>query len=550
MMKTYLAPPSIALARNIRKYGAIAALAIGVIAVILLAQSQRPPSAQASGAASQQCVSPPGNIVRNGSFETPAGADLSVYIAPNSFEGWVVSSGSIDIVRAWQDADGEQSLDLAGYAPGVIYQDLCTVPGASYQLSFAMAGNPYNEPSQKVMEVWWDDQLVDSPTFDITGHTETSMGWQHHTYTIQAISSTTRLLFKDAYQGPSFSGPVLDAIGVLAGPPGPLPTATSTPGPINPCPAPPGNIVRNGSFETPAGADLSVYIAPNSFEGWVVSSGSIDIVRAWQDVDGEQTLDLAGYAPGVIYQDLCTVPGASYRLSFALAGNPSPGDPPTVKTMEVWWGDQLIDSPTFDITGHTGASMGWITPTYALEAISSTTRLLFKDAYPGDSLGGPALDAIVVLADPALPTPTLTPQATATVSVAQNAVAYAPLIKKSAAEFPIAINDQAIAVHAVGSLGEVYYSTILVLPGVLPSSGHYYLSASPESVAPIKVDDELVVVLDGQDAYRLFLTYPRTVEVPPAEIARWAAADSIRVEFRDRYGSVVGSSPVWLIWQP
>jgi hypothetical protein len=231
--------------------------------------------------------------------------------------------------------------------------------------------------------------------------------------------------------------------------------------------------------------------------------------------------------------------------------------------MEVWWGDQLVDSPTFDITGHTGASMGWITPTYALEAISSTTRLLFKDIYPGESLGGPALDAIVVLADPPLPTPTAvptptltplaptaTPLATATVAAAQNAVVYAPLIRKAEAEFPIAINDQAIAVHPIGALGEVYYSMTLVLPGALPSSGHYYLSASPESVAPIKVDDELVVVLDGQDAYRLFLTYPRTVEVPPAEIARWAAADSLRVEFRDRYGSVVGSSPVWLIWQP
>jgi choice-of-anchor C domain-containing protein len=383
MMKTYLAPASTALARNIRKYGAISALAIGVIAVILLAQSQRPPSAQASGAASQQCVSPPGNMVRNGSFETPAGADLSVYIAPTSFEGWVVPSGSIDIVRGWQDADGEQSLDLAGYAPGVIYQDLCTMPGVSYQLSFAMAGNPSpgDPPTIKTMEVWWDDQLVDSPTFDITGHTGTSMGWQNHTYTVQAISSTTRLMFKDAYQGQSLGGPALDAVGVLANSPVPTPTVTAAP---------------------------------------------------------------------------------------------------------------------------------TLTPT----------------------------------------APTLTPLATATAPAAQNAVVYAPLIRKSEAKFPIAINDQAIAVRPIGALGEVYYSATLVLPRVLPSTGNYYLSASPDSVAPIKVDDELVVVLDGQDTYRLFLTYPRTVEVLPAEIARWAAADSIRVEFRDRYGSVVGSSPVWLIWRP
>jgi hypothetical protein len=39
------------------------------------------------------------------------------------------------------------------------------------------------------------------------------------------------------------------------------------------------------------------------------------------------------------------------------------------------------------------------------------------------------------------------------------------------------------------------------------------------------------------------------VEVPRAEITQWLGQNVV-VSFRDKYGSVVGSTPVWLIWAP
>jgi hypothetical protein len=36
---------------------------------------------------------------------------------------------------------------------------------------------------------------VDTPSFDVTGHTVTDMGWMYHTYDLTAESSVTRLQF-------------------------------------------------------------------------------------------------------------------------------------------------------------------------------------------------------------------------------------------------------------------------------------------------------------------------------------------------------------------
>jgi choice-of-anchor C domain-containing protein len=339
---------------------------------------------------------------------------------------------------------------------------------------------------------------------------------------------------------------------ILSNQPSQVTSARQQPAPLaaatGPCVPAAGNLVQNGSFEMPEVGEGATYIAPASFPGWEVAAGSVDIVGPWEDADGAQSLDLAGYAPGTIYQDLCTVPGMPYQLSFALAGNPN--DPPGIKTMEVWWGDQQAAALSFDISGHTGSSMGWTIYEYTLQASSGTTRLLFKDSNPGASIGGPALDAIGVLAVAATPTPTSPPTATATVPGSQQTSGYLPMLLSAEAAFPIAINQQAIAAQPIQALGAVYYSMTLALPQTLPAGGRFYLSAAPDSLVAVKVDDELAVVLDGQDGYVKFLTDPLIVEVARAELEQWSAAQSARVEFRDRYGAAVSSSPVWLIWIP
>jgi hypothetical protein len=133
-------------------------------------------------------------------------------------------------------------------------------------------------------------------------------------------------------------------------------------------------------------------------------------------------------------------------------------------------------------------------------------------------------------------------------SAATRPAQYLPLLV-SKGSWLVAINAQAIPTHPVATAGETYYTTTIAIPAPLPAGGHFYLSSAPDSVQPILVDDELVVTVNGQERLVAFATYPLVVEVQRAEITQWLGQNVV-VSFRDKYGSVVGSTPVWLIWAP
>jgi hypothetical protein len=105
-------------------------------------------------------------------------------------------------------------VDLSGQsgAAGSIFQDLPTTPGQRYRLRFAMAGNPDAGPAIKQMNLFWDGGLLDSPSFDITGHTREQMGWVYHDHLVTASTSLTRLQFTSVTS--SGFGPVIDDISV------------------------------------------------------------------------------------------------------------------------------------------------------------------------------------------------------------------------------------------------------------------------------------------------------------------------------------------------
>jgi choice-of-anchor C domain-containing protein len=111
---------------------------------------------------------------------------------------WVVESGSIDLVKTWQHASGHNSVDLDGHLRGAIYQDTATVPGQSYRLRFAMAGNPdrsFGEPAVKQMQIWWGGASLDTLVFDTSAFATVGMGWQYQEYLVTATTNTTRLRF-------------------------------------------------------------------------------------------------------------------------------------------------------------------------------------------------------------------------------------------------------------------------------------------------------------------------------------------------------------------
>ena len=164
-------------------------------------------------------------IVQNGSFETtlpgsdPCPGSFSTVPAGGVLPGWSVSAGNVDwICSLWQHADGSRSLDMNGSAPGTIFQDVSLLPGALYELSFAMAENVGGGPDTKELYV-----VIESPTapiifgtfaFDNPAESYQQMNWQTFTRTFTANAPTMRLYFTSFTTTSCCAGPALDDVSV------------------------------------------------------------------------------------------------------------------------------------------------------------------------------------------------------------------------------------------------------------------------------------------------------------------------------------------------
>jgi choice-of-anchor C domain-containing protein len=159
------------------------------------------------------------NLVGNPGFETPSiTGNWNTYSAGDgALTPWKIDAQSIDLIHdGWDPASEDQSLDLSGNNRAIISQDIPTQPGNFYQLSFAMAGNTYEAPQIKTVEVFWDGVSKGTFDFDTTGHTPTNMGWTiigPITGLPASSGSTTELKFQDiTASGDVRAGVALDDI--------------------------------------------------------------------------------------------------------------------------------------------------------------------------------------------------------------------------------------------------------------------------------------------------------------------------------------------------
>jgi choice-of-anchor C domain-containing protein len=160
------------------------------------------------------------------------------------------------------------------------------------------------------------------------------------------------------------------------------------------------DIVMNGQFLTGTnspGAFENLGIGSTVIDHWSVTAGNVDWIGTYwqQQPAGGQSMDLDGLMPGAISQNIATVAGQTYFLSFWLAGNPANQDPTqTLKTLEVTAGNasQIF---TFDTAGHSTAGMGWVPRGISFTATGPSTTITFasKDV-SGDY--GPALADVSV----------------------------------------------------------------------------------------------------------------------------------------------------------
>lgn len=163
---------------------------------------------------------------------------------------------------------------------------------------------------------------------------------------------------------------------------------------------------QNGSFETgpAAGSFVNLPAGNTQITGWTVTGANIDYIGTyWTAADGSRSLDLSGGSAGGVQQAFDTQAGHVYRVSFSLAGNPTCA--PTIKTVQVQATGGASTNYTFDVTGHSQASMGWTTQIYTFTATGSTSTLSFTSL--DNTPCGPALDNVVVTDVTPAPVPTL-----------------------------------------------------------------------------------------------------------------------------------------------
>jgi cysteine-rich repeat protein len=90
-----------------------------------------------------------------------------------------------------------------------IYQDISTVPGQNYNISFYFSPRPGTDNTENKLEFSWNGDIKDT----LTGTGGSNTIWNQHTYEFTATGSTTRLQFTD--KGiPNSLGTFLDTVSV------------------------------------------------------------------------------------------------------------------------------------------------------------------------------------------------------------------------------------------------------------------------------------------------------------------------------------------------
>jgi uncharacterized protein DUF642 len=151
------------------------------------------------------------------------------------------------------------------------------------------------------------------------------------------------------------------------------------------------NLIVNGSFESPNIPSGSFGIFP-SIPGWSFSprpgttSSGIEIqdhvAGAPAAGAGDQFMETDSDGPTLVFQDVTTTPGLTYRLDFIYSARP--GTPAVQNHFQVSAGP--ASATIGPITS--GAQTNWLPYSLSFVAASSTSRVSFLDLSPEEPAGG------------------------------------------------------------------------------------------------------------------------------------------------------------------
>ena len=104
------------------------------------------------------------NLVVNGSFEVNSVPDGNNWRVSNLL-GWSNTAGSVEVFRSVAgvpsgDGNSHMETDAMQSAPNAVYQDIVTVAGTSYDLSFLQSPRPGYSAARTAFEVFWNDTRI------------------------------------------------------------------------------------------------------------------------------------------------------------------------------------------------------------------------------------------------------------------------------------------------------------------------------------------------------------------------------------------------------
>ena len=156
------------------------------------------------------------------------------------------------------------------------------------------------------------------------------------------------------------------------------------------------SLVTNGGFEDP-GAGITIppneyhtYVGGDTFPGWRVESGNVDIQTSkhGKPHSGLYTLDLSGSIPGSVSQTLSTISGEQYTLELWYAAHPYHPYAGPAKALVRWGGSDIGLLSLSNLNQMTHAK-------FIVTASSNTTILNLVSLSPN---GGIIVDDVTVLA--------------------------------------------------------------------------------------------------------------------------------------------------------
>jgi choice-of-anchor C domain-containing protein len=160
----------------------------------------------------------PDRAVFKDGFEKPAvGGAFYRYAAGTQLGAWTVTRGDVDLSSdsLWQVTEGRQNLDLDGGQPGAVAATFATKPLLTYRITYSLGGNYVAGPPVKTGEVRVNGKVLQKMTFDATGKSARTMGFQKRAAYVLAQGSSIRLEFASTTT-PGGYGPVVDDVRVDA----------------------------------------------------------------------------------------------------------------------------------------------------------------------------------------------------------------------------------------------------------------------------------------------------------------------------------------------